>query len=243
MINEERATPMAAADAAACLKKRLNMEHPQKQFLSVVLTAKVLREANAAVGAYTPELLQEVARVAARPSYSSPQASRAKQAAMELLRDYGQLGHEAFRQVASASAFGRPTFAGGMQGVEGVGPGGMMMGTPADAQQLQQQQPPQRPDPAALAAVRESLLDEIVRMVHQAHGSCEILNELLTAEAAKGGAGARVSSCGVAGCGAFDGHLIAAAESLALAGVHAALCIHPPHNAPSPPLPPTHPGV
>lgn len=44
MINEERATPMAAADAVACLRKRLNMEHPQKQFLAVVLTAKVRRQ-------------------------------------------------------------------------------------------------------------------------------------------------------------------------------------------------------
>lgn len=34
------------------------MEHPQKQFLAVVLTAKVLREAAAAVGPYTEELLQ-----------------------------------------------------------------------------------------------------------------------------------------------------------------------------------------
>lgn len=46
MINEERATPMAAADAVACLRKRLNMEHPQKQFLAVVLTAKVRRQRN-----------------------------------------------------------------------------------------------------------------------------------------------------------------------------------------------------
>ena len=100
-------------DAVACLKKRLNMEHPQKQYLAVVLTAKVLREAGAAVGMYQAQLLQEVARVAARPSYNSPQAARAKQAAMEMLRDYGPLGQEAFRAIASPAAFARPPYPGG----------------------------------------------------------------------------------------------------------------------------------
>ncbi|KIY99563.1 hypothetical protein MNEG_8398 [Monoraphidium neglectum] len=187
MINEERATPMAAADSVAILKKRLNMEHPQKQFLSVVLTAKVLREAGAAVGPYTEELLTEVARVAARPSYNSPQAMRAKQAAMEVLRDYGRLGHDAFRQaVAAPPPYARPGYA------PGVPLGAAPPGPPGAA--------PQQRDPASLAAERQSLLDEIVRMVHQAHGSCEIVNEILVAESdAPGAAGA--GGAGVGGVG------------------------------------------
>ena len=211
-------------DAVACLKKRLNMEHPQKQYLAVVLTAKVLREAGAAVGMYQAQLLQEVARVAARPSYNSPQAARAKQAAMEMLRDYGPLGQEAFRAIASPAAFARPPYPGGPpppayagapmppgapQGapvprdpgvfacvrvcvcVGGGGAAALIVGGHRTCHALTALAPPEHlpcvpptpPPTAAIAAERESLLDEIVRMVHQAHGSCEILSELLTAEA------------------------------------------------------------
>jgi hypothetical protein len=53
--------------------------------------------------------------VAARPSYNSPQAMRAKQAAMEVLRDYGRLGHDAFRQaVAAPPPYARPGYAPGV---------------------------------------------------------------------------------------------------------------------------------
>lgn len=49
--------------------------------------------------------------MAARPSYNSPQASRAKQAAMDMLRDYGRLGGDAFRHVAS-TPYTRPMYPG-----------------------------------------------------------------------------------------------------------------------------------
>lgn len=81
------------------------------------LHPQVLREAAPSIGMYTDVLLSEVARVAARPAYNSPQAGRARQAAMELLRDYGPQGQAAFRNVVSGGPLGaRPP------GMVGQGP-------------------------------------------------------------------------------------------------------------------------
>eukprot|EP00775_Hariotina_reticulata_P009920 gene9920-10077_t len=128
MINSEMHTPYAAKDACTCLKRRLQMDHPQKQYLAIILTMRS----------------------------SSPAAARTRQVAMDVLRHFGAAGGDAYRQARQ---------------VGGLGSGPSMLrpdGTPAGPR-----------DPAAVAAERASLLDEIKRMVEQASASTEILNELI----------------------------------------------------------------
>eukprot|EP00879_Flechtneria_rotunda_P014589 GHRR01015246.1.p1 GENE.GHRR01015246.1~~GHRR01015246.1.p1 ORF type:complete len:322 (+),score=98.58 GHRR01015246.1:186-1151(+) len=150
MINSEMHTPYAAKDAAMCLKRRLQMDHPQKQYLGIILTSKVLQECHAAIGIYQGELLQEVAYILRTVRSSGPASARTRQVAMDVLRHFGSAGGDAYR---NARQLGGPPAA---------ATGSIM----------------QARDPAAIAAERASLLDEIKRMCEQASASTEILNEL-----------------------------------------------------------------
>ncbi|KAF6252874.1 hypothetical protein COO60DRAFT_490623 [Scenedesmus sp. NREL 46B-D3] len=160
------ARPFAAKDACTCLKRRLQMDHPQKQYLAIILTSKVLQECHAALGPYQGELLQEVAYILRTVRSSSPAAARTRQVAMDVLRHFGSAGGDAYR-VARQQGGGAPA---GSR-VESV-----------------------NRDPAAIAAERASLLDEIRRMCEQASASTEILNELILNKEQPGGAAAGASA-------------------------------------------------
>ncbi len=58
----------------ALLKKRLRTDNPQKQWLAVQLVGRVMRDCSAAIGLHTEELLQDVARVMARPARPESEA-------------------------------------------------------------------------------------------------------------------------------------------------------------------------
>lgn len=101
-------------DVISLLKKRLQQDKPQKQFLAVVLVDRVLAECHDVIGMQQEELLQEVARVMAKPARGDEVAvHRAKTAARELLRRFGRAGQDAFR-AAARSAYARPPPPGGL---------------------------------------------------------------------------------------------------------------------------------
>lgn len=76
---------------------------------------QILTDCAGAIGLFQPELLQDVARVMAKPAKPETDAGkRARQSAKELLRKYGQAGTTAFRAVHNESR--APIVVGAVQG-------------------------------------------------------------------------------------------------------------------------------
>lgn len=86
------------------------MEHPNphKQWLTIVVAQRVLRDCKERVEQGKAELLQEVARVAARPVgtavVQSSGAQKAKQEGYAVLQEHGQAGIDAMRAVGGDAA-------------------------------------------------------------------------------------------------------------------------------------------
>lgn len=136
--------------------------HSQPCLARLTPCLQVLQECHAAVGIYQGELLQEVAYILRTVRSSGPAAARTRQVAMDVLRHFGSAGGDAYRLARAQQG---PVAAGYPSPYAVAAPGTAAVGQTAQ-------------DPAAVAAERESLLDEIKRMVEQAAASSEILNEL-----------------------------------------------------------------
>ncbi|MEW5313706.1 MAG: hypothetical protein WDW38_005249 [Sanguina aurantia] len=99
-VHQEVASGKETKEIALLLKKRLRTDNPLKQWLGVLLLGKVMRDCSADLGMHQEDLLQEVARVMARPAKPDSEAGkRSKAAAKELLRTYGRAAASAFRAV------------------------------------------------------------------------------------------------------------------------------------------------
>ncbi|KAG1668461.1 hypothetical protein FOA52_005234 [Chlamydomonas sp. UWO 241] len=132
-INSQLSEGGDPKEVVALLRTRLRMDHPQKQYLAVHLVDQVLAGCNidGQMSAYRPEILQEVARVMAKPAKPDTEAGkRARSTAKDLLRKYGQEGNDAFR----ATNAGRPQMGHGA---------GMTQGPHGSMAPYQQQQQPQ----------------------------------------------------------------------------------------------------
>lgn len=169
-INSEANASVTPKEVVQLLRQRMRMDNPHKQYLAVVLVRKVLMECGGVLGPYQQELLQEVARVAARPTGKDGMSGKlAKEAAKDLLRMHGQLGQEAFQNVVRYE-FPRPA----QSARYGLSQPGTLPPTAV----------PTDPEAAAAASaeresMKQSILDEIRRMVEQARSHSEVLNEML----------------------------------------------------------------
>lgn len=156
VINEEATFPSAIKDIVGLLKARCKQDNPQKQYLAVMLIGRVLSSC-AALEPSRDELLAEVAKIMYRPAAeSTPITIKAKTAARELLRSYGRSGVEAVR---SATIQGRAAI---------PPPGARTAGGNANA--------------IDATTMRQSIIDEVHRMVEQAKGHTELLSECLLGE-------------------------------------------------------------
>ncbi|GIL75610.1 hypothetical protein Vretimale_15135 [Volvox reticuliferus] len=170
-INQEIADGKDSKEIVGILKKRLRNDNPHKQWLTVLLVGRVMRDCAGALGSHQEELLQEVARVMARPARQDSSAGRTtRQAAKELLRSYGRRGSIAFRAVnrstletASASA----EYAAAIN--------------------------------AAVAREAAIVVQEVKSLIEQAQANTELLSEMLVAEQEHDGQLGPKSSAGPAG--------------------------------------------
>lgn len=82
--------------------------NPHKQWLTIVVAQRVLRDCKQRVEEGKTELLQEIARVASRPIgtavVQSSGAQKAKQEGYAVLQEHGQAGIEAMRVVGGDAA-------------------------------------------------------------------------------------------------------------------------------------------
>ncbi|EFJ50225.1 hypothetical protein VOLCADRAFT_104049 [Volvox carteri f. nagariensis] len=141
------------------LKKRLRTDNPHKQWLAVLLVGRVMRDCSPALDAYREELLEEVARVMARPARQDTIAAKdTRQAAKELLRSYGRAGTSAFRAAT------RSTIENGNMSAE-------------YAAAIN----------AAVAREAVIVVEEVKAMIEQARANTELLSEMLVAQGGQGG--------------------------------------------------------
>lgn len=154
-INSEAHTTHTPKEIVNILKKRLTIDNCHKQYLATALVGKVLQECSSVLAGHQEELLQAVAGAMARPARrGSEESGKLRRAGMDLLRQYGRAGQEAFRAAAAV----RPEF-------------GQVVRAPLPANGVQ--------DAATINAEAESILDEIQRMVDFANGHVELLTDLL----------------------------------------------------------------
>ncbi|KAG2443172.1 hypothetical protein HYH02_009249, partial [Chlamydomonas schloesseri] len=73
-INQDIANGKDSKEIVSLLKKRLRTDNPHKQWLAVQLVGRVLRDCSAGIGLHTEDVLQEVARVMARPAKADSDA-------------------------------------------------------------------------------------------------------------------------------------------------------------------------
>jgi hypothetical protein len=199
----------------------------------------VLQECHAVLGMYQGELLQEVAYILRSQHASSPAAARTRQAAMDALRLFGPGGVDAYRQARAAvgapggPVMGMPAGGAGVPAQRDPGGwwwltcGGLLLvsisGEPA-LTLLPRRCLCAPPCPsAAVAAERQSLLDEVKRLVEQAGASTEILNELILNKT--------VRACCRAGVFAWArpfARLLASVRSSLSLSLSRARCIHHP---------------
>ncbi|GLI61839.1 hypothetical protein VaNZ11_004346 [Volvox africanus] len=165
-INQDIADGKDSKEIVGLLKKRLRNDNPHKQWLTVLLVGRVMRDCAGALGSHQEELLQEVARVMARPARQDSSAGRTtRQAAKELLRSYGRRGSIAFRAInrstlesASASA----EYAAAVN--------------------------------AAVAREAAIVVQEVKSLIEQAQANTELLSEMLVAEQEQDGQSGAKSS-------------------------------------------------
>lgn len=175
-------------EVVSLLKARLRMDNPQKQFLAVHLVEQVLSDCSGVLGAYQQELLQEIARVMTRPAKPETDAGkRARQAAKELLRKYGQEGTSAFRAVHNEDRMHRPQHA----GQPGAPPGTAYGVYGAYPPPYGANQPPYgaygapgQPvypggAPPGMNIETQSLIDEVRLLIDKARSNTELLSDML----------------------------------------------------------------
>lgn len=93
---------------ASIIVRRMEHPNPHKQWLTIVVAQRVLRDCKQRVEEGKAELLQEIARVASRPVgtavVQSSGAQKAKQEGYAVLQEHGQAGIEAMRVVGGDAA-------------------------------------------------------------------------------------------------------------------------------------------
>ncbi|GAX80931.1 hypothetical protein CEUSTIGMA_g8366.t1 [Chlamydomonas eustigma] len=180
-VTGERVAP-SLQEVVGLLKARLHMDNPQKQFLAVKLIEQVMTDCSAVLGLYQSDILQAVAVVMNTPAKPGTDAGRrARQAAMELLRKYGQAGTSAVRAVRSEA---RPVAA--MTGYAGPPPYGFPPPGGPPMPGMVYQYPPGYP-PAAGAfgpgagvnMERQSVIDEVRQLIEKARSNTELLSDML----------------------------------------------------------------
>uniref|UniRef100_A0A7S3QRX5 VHS domain-containing protein n=1 Tax=Dunaliella tertiolecta TaxID=3047 RepID=A0A7S3QRX5_DUNTE len=194
-IQEEVSLGKDTREVVTLLKNRLRANKPQKQWLAVILLQKVLNDCSNVLGAHTEELLQEVARVMARPAKPETEAGkRARHAAKDLLRSFGRAGTTAFRyanndmfprnQIGRFGGFGNTyPAAGGYPGAYGASPtrggGYHAYGNPGYAAG------PGSPNNRAVVE-RETIINEVTLLIDKSRSNSELLSDMLVNSGGQG---------------------------------------------------------